>query len=51
LLAQQQARVDELRQAKYQGILQGSAAITVLHGSARFNDEYRQLSCWCYRLI
>jgi len=40
LLAQQQARVDELRQAKYQGILQGSAAITVLHGSARFNDSH-----------
>lgn len=38
LLAQQQARVDELRHAKYEGILEGNAAITVLHGSARFKD-------------
>jgi len=38
LLAQQQARVDELRQTKYEGILAGNAAITVLHGSARFKD-------------
>ncbi|BEC92106.1 hypothetical protein VEE61_51860 (plasmid) [Escherichia coli] len=36
LLAQQQARVDELRHAKYEGILEGNPAITVLHGSARF---------------
>lgn len=40
LLAQQQARVDELRHAKYEGILQGTAAITVLHGTARFNDSH-----------
>ena len=38
LLAQQQARVDELRQAKYQGILQNTPAITVLRGTARFQD-------------
>jgi len=39
LLAQQQARVDELRHAKYEGILEGNPAITVLHGDARFKDE------------
>ena len=36
LLAQQQTRIDELRQAKYEGILEGNPAITVLHGEARF---------------
>jgi mercuric reductase len=36
LLAQQQARVEELRHAKYEGILDGNSAITVLHGEARF---------------
>lgn len=35
LLAQQQARVDELRHAKYEGILEGNPAITVLHGGER----------------
>ena len=39
LLAQQQARVDELRHVKYEGILEGNPAITVLHGSARFKDN------------
>jgi mercuric reductase len=39
LLAQQQARVDTLRQAKYEGILAGNAAIAVLHGEARFKDD------------
>lgn len=39
LLAQQLARVDELRHAKYEGILEGNPAITVLHGSARFKDN------------
>lgn len=39
LLAQQQARVDELRDAKYEDILQGNSAITVLRGTARFNDS------------
>ena len=38
LLAQQQARVDELRHAKYEGILDGNPAITALHGEARFKD-------------
>ena len=38
LLAQQQARVEELRHAKYEGILDGNPAITVLHGDARFKD-------------
>lgn len=38
LLAQQQARVDELRHAKYEGILDGNSAITVLRGTARFKD-------------
>lgn len=40
LLAQQQARVNELRQAKYEGILDGNPAITVLHGEARFIDGH-----------
>ena len=38
LLAQQQARVEELRHAKYEGILDGTPAITVLHGEALFKD-------------
>lgn len=38
LLAQQQARVDELRHAKYEGILQSTPAISVLRGEARFQD-------------
>ena len=38
LLAQQQARVDELRHAKYEDILAGNPAITVLKGEARFKD-------------
>ncbi len=40
LLAQQQARVDELRHAKYESILEGNPAITVLHGAARFKDGH-----------
>ncbi|BBF65109.1 mercury(II) reductase [Acidithiobacillus ferridurans] len=40
LLAQQQARVDELRHAKYEGILDGNPAITVLHGEARFKSGH-----------
>ncbi len=39
LLAQQQARVEELRHAKYEGILESNQAITVLHGEARFKDD------------
>ena len=38
LLVQQQGRVDELRRAKYEGILESAPAITVLHGEARFHD-------------
>ena len=38
LLAQQQGLVDELRQAKYEGILQRTPAISVLRGEARFHD-------------
>ena len=40
LLAQQQARVDELRHAKYENILDGNTAITVLRGEARFRDGH-----------
>ena len=40
LLAQQQARVDELRHGKYESILQGTPAITVVHGTARFTDAH-----------
>lgn len=40
LLAQQQARVDALRHAKYEGILAGNPAITVLRGTARFKDGH-----------
>src|SRR5258708_20497564 len=36
LLAQQQGRVDELRHAKYESVVDGNTAITVLHGEARF---------------
>ncbi|OHC28358.1 MAG: mercury(II) reductase [Pseudomonadales bacterium RIFCSPLOWO2_02_FULL_63_210] len=39
LLAQQQGRVDELRHAKYENILESTPAITVLRGSARFRDN------------
>ena len=42
LLAQQQGRVDELRHAKYEGILESTPAITVLRGSARFQDSHAQ---------
>lgn len=41
LLAQQQARVDALRHAKYEGILEGQPSITVLRGEARFTDPHR----------
>ena len=39
LLAQQQARVDELRHAKYESILESNPAITVLRGTALFQGE------------
>jgi mercuric reductase len=38
LLAQQQSRVDALRQAKYQQLLNDHPQITILHGQARFED-------------
>jgi len=38
LLAQQQGRVDELRHAKYEGILDTSPNIQLLHGEASFKD-------------
>lgn len=38
LLAQQQARVDELRAAKYEAIIEGNPNITLLRGEARFKD-------------
>ncbi|MDA8348885.1 MAG: FAD-dependent oxidoreductase, partial [Pseudomonadota bacterium] len=40
LLEQQQRRVEELRQAKYESVLAGNPAIKVLHGEARFNDGH-----------
>lgn len=40
LLAQQQARVDELRHAKYESILDGNPSITVLRGEASFKNEH-----------
>jgi mercuric reductase len=38
LLAQQQRRVEELRHAKYESILDSNPNITVLRGEARFQD-------------
>jgi mercuric reductase len=40
LLDQQQRRVDELRKAKYQDILDGNPAIEVLRGEARFESAH-----------
>lgn len=40
LLAQQQSRVEELRHVKYEEILAGIPAITVVHGEARFTDGH-----------
>ena len=39
LLAQQQGRVDELRHAKYESILDRTPAISVLRGEARFKNS------------
>jgi mercuric reductase len=39
LVAQQQARVEELRQSKYQALLDESANINVVRGRARFDDS------------
>lgn len=43
LLSQQQARVDQLRHAKYENILDSNPNVTVLHGEARFNDGHSLL--------
>ncbi|KZC35557.1 UNVERIFIED_ORG: mercuric reductase, partial [Rhodanobacter sp. FW104-R5] len=40
LLAQQQGRVDELRHAKYEGILDTNPNIQLLRGEARFKDAH-----------
>lgn len=40
LLAQQQHRVEELRHGKYEQVLAGIPAITVVHGEARFKDAH-----------
>ncbi|MFM0268205.1 mercury(II) reductase [Paraburkholderia sediminicola] len=40
LLAQQQARVDELRHGKYEGILASNPNINVLHGEAHFTGSH-----------
>ncbi|EKS72800.1 mercury(II) reductase [Caballeronia sp. Lep1P3] len=40
LLAQQQTRVDELRHAKYENILDTSPNINVLRGEARFTESH-----------
>ncbi|MDX8378608.1 MAG: mercury(II) reductase [Gallionella sp.] len=40
LLAQQQGRVDALRHAKYEGILETTPEITLLRGEARFKDGH-----------
>jgi mercuric reductase len=40
LLTQQQGRVEELRDAKYEGILRDHPAVTVLRGEARFIDAH-----------
>jgi mercuric reductase len=40
LLAQQQGRVEELRHAKYEGILETNPNINLLRGTARFKDGH-----------
>jgi mercuric reductase len=46
LLTQQQARVEELRHAKYESILAGNPAIAVLRGEARFKDGRTLAVCF-----
>jgi mercuric reductase len=43
LVRQQQARVEELRQAKYEGILESNPSIRLLRGWARFQDAHTLL--------
>lgn len=40
MVAQQQARVEELRYAKYESILKSNENITLLRGTARFKDAH-----------
>jgi mercuric reductase len=40
LVAQQQARVDELRAAKYEDILKAQSGMTLIRGEARFRDAH-----------
>jgi len=40
LVRQQQARVDELRHAKYESILESTPGISLLHGWTRFQDAH-----------
>ena len=40
LVAQQQARVGDLRQAKYQSILDANASLSLIRGIARFKDAH-----------
>jgi len=40
LVSQQQARVEELRHAKYESILESNPAITLVRGWARFRDAH-----------
>jgi mercuric reductase len=40
LQAQQQARVEELRAAKYESIIENSTNIRLVHGEARFQDDH-----------
>lgn len=40
LLAQQRARVESLRSAKYQAIIDGNASISLLRGKARFRGSH-----------
>ncbi len=47
LLAQQQARVDELRQARYVRFLDRNPSITVIRGQARFKDGQRLIVRLC----
>ncbi|CAI8892092.1 mercury(II) reductase [Methylococcus capsulatus] len=48
LLAQQQGRVEELRHAKYEGILASTPAVTVLRGEARFMDAHTLTVALCH---
>src|SRR3546814_18308062 len=43
LLAPQQGRVDELRHAKYEGILDTNHNLQLLNGEARFTDAHTQV--------